>query len=153
MINLDIFKRLVRLLVGDKGIKMLNASEWSQFTDYSQAAVNLHNMGIGQMSGNGGNVDLKSLNVLHGEFNISTSRFLDQLTFGVDQNGNKVNFVKLFGEVLSAHPSMLPSICARFLVLWAIEHKINMKYREKYENEEKKYSSVTITNHTNLPHN
>lgn len=151
MITLDTIKGLIRTLVGDKAIKMLGTAEWQEFTEYGKAVVKLQNAGVDQMGKNGGNVDLKELNTLHRDFNAESVRFANRLSFGVDQKGNKVSFTQLFGEIISAHPSALPSLCARMFLLWAIEHKINMKYREKYEGKKPRYETAAITNREDLP--
>lgn len=105
------------------------------------------------MSAHGGNMDLKDFTILLNDFNTTTLRFINQFSFGVDQKGEKITFKKLFGEIISPHPSLLPSIAARFIILWAIEHKINMRYRELYENKKPEYHSVEITNYSDLPKN
>lgn len=153
MITLETVRGFIRTLISDRGVKMLDDAEWREFTDFGKAIVKITNEGMEHISRNGGNVDLKELHVLHGEFNVATSAFVEKLSFGVDQNGNKVTFAKLFGDAISAHPAAMPSLCMKFLCAWAIEHKINMKFREKQDGYKPKYSSTDITNYTDLPKN
>lgn len=133
MINLDHYKNLIRTLIGEEGINKLSSQDWEEFTQYAKDTVDLHNDGFSQLSANGGTVNLKLLLKLHDAFNGATLGFLDQLSFGRDQHGEKVTFKKLFGDIQAVQPSMLPSICARFIGLWAMEHKLNMQYRSQPE--------------------
>lgn len=133
MITLDIFRGLVKTLIGEEGINQLTPADWNEFTQYAKDNVDLHNKGFAQLGSNGGTINLKALLKLHDEFNGATMGFVDQLSFGTDQNGEKVTFKKLFGDLMAIQPSMLPSLAARFICLWAIEHKINMTYRRKPE--------------------
>lgn len=144
MINLEIYKNYVRSMIGVEGVKTLTPDEWREFTEYARSIVELNNDGEEQISANGGNMDWKDLIDLHQSFNFATTRFTGQLTFGRDQHDKPVSFEKLHGELRSAHPAILPGLCARFIHLWSIEHKLNMKYRELLGAKKKQFTTATL---------
>lgn len=153
MITIDTVKGFIKALVGDRGIKMLSDAEWLEFSQYGKDIVEIHNESMDAISLSGGNIDLNALKIKHAEFNQMTARFVERLSFGVDQNGQKVTFEKLFSGAFSPHPMSMISLCMKFICLWAVEHKINMKYREKYENHKPKYKTAQIKNNAPLPQN
>lgn len=144
MITREHIKGQIQAFIGNDGIAMLSPEEWRDFTAYTDDVVRLDNQGRELITKNGSNLNLKDLTELHRDFNAATIRFTRRLVLGKDGERN-ITLADLLGDMRSAHPGYSDALCARLLLLWAIEHKINMKYREKYEGKKPKYDFQIIS--------
>ena len=145
LINREHIKGEVLKFIGEEGIKLLTSDEWRDFTQFTDDVVRLDNNGQALMTRNNGNVNIKSLVEQHQDFNASVIKFARRLRFGKDTNGNDVTMEKLFGDLRNSHAHYIYPLCARIILMWAVEHMDNMKYREKYENKKPTYMTSAIT--------